>query len=213
MNIMPHGSIKFIETPFNTYSDSNKLKWITQSAQTEYFTGKTGITLTQPQYSVVGNGILRVNRLYDILKDFNYLFFSEDEYDGKYFYCFIKYIKEISTGVCDVYISIDDAQTWFFDGSQYKYLSRNPVVNYKCILPQNVRVKAGSNVQFKAVFSDDKHISQLANFYHAYAVSGITISIDGKLSVDSSVASGTQFVVLAKDKYDETTVSANITVT
>ena len=213
MNIMPRGNIKLIESPFNKYADSNKLKWVTQLPQTEYFNNITGLTLTKLQYSIISNGIIRIDRTYNTLKDYNYLIFSDDTYYNKKFYCFIKNIREISAGVCYIYIAIDEAQTWFFDGSKNKYLSKAPTSEIKSIYPQTVEVIQGGTVNFTAFFSDDKHSSSLAEFYHGFSVEGIDISIDGKLTVDLSVPLGTTYVVLARDKYDITsTATANITI-
>lgn len=214
MRITPTGTIKLISSPFNKRTDSNKLKWITQSAQKEYFENYQGSTYASGSYTVISDNTIRVNAVYNSISSYNYLTFVDPSYYNKRFYCFITGIKEITSILCEVTFVIDLFQTFQYDGSKSKYMSKIPIGNYKNISPDTLTIKAGSTAQFNAIFCDDKHISTLANFYHAYDVGGINISIDGKLSVASSVESGTAYVVLAKDRYNETvTATANITIT
>lgn len=214
MRISPTSNVKLMTSPFNKRTDSNKLKWITQSAQTEYFNDYVGTVFTPSQYSVVSDGVITINTSYASISSYNYLRFVEPTYYNKQFYCFITGIKEVTSSSCDVSFVIDLFQTFQYDGSKSKYMSKTPLGDFKNITPDTLSIRPGSTAQFSAVFCDDKHISTLANFYHGYAIPGINISLDGKLTVGSTVASGTNYVVLAKDKYDETIMAtANITIT
>lgn len=213
MRISPTSNVKLMTSPFTKRTDSNKLKWLTQNAQTEYFNDYDGTAFTSSQYSVISDGVIRINASYASISAYNYLRFVESTYYNKRFYCFITGIKEVTSTSCDVSFVVDLFQTFQYDGSKSKYMSKTPLGDFKNITPDTLSIRPGSTAQFSAIFCDDKHISTLANFYHAYAITGIDISLDGKLTVDSSVASGTTYVVLAKDRYDETiTATANITI-
>lgn len=214
MRISPNSNVKLMTSPFTKRTDSNKLKWMTQTAQTEYFNDYDGTAFTSSQYSVVSDGVIRINASYASINAYNYLRFTESTYYNKRFYCFITGIKEVTSSSCDVSFVVDLFQTFQYDGSKSKYMSKTPLGDFENITPDTLSIRPGSTAQFSAIFCDDKHISTLANFYHGYGITGINISRDGKLTVDSSVASGTNYVVLAKDRYDETIMAtANITIT
>lgn len=212
MNINPIGNIKLITSPFKKYTDSNKLKWVTQVAQREYFNGVEGTTFTTSQYTITGNGVLSITASYNSIKNYNYIVFQNDNFYAKKFYCFIKNIKQINNSVCEVYFDIDSIQTFAYDGSKTKYLSKNPDVAVSGIFPVAPRVKAGSTIQFRAMFSDDKHITTLVSFRPAGQAVGWTLTSDGKLTIDSTVSAGTIYVVIADDPIYGTTVSTNVTI-
>lgn len=213
MNIMPTGNIKLIETPFDKYTDSNKLKWISQSAQTQYFNNTlSGRVFTNTDYTIIDNGIIRINEEYNDITVYDYLVFNSYNYNNKNFYCFIKNIKKITENSCDVYFDLDGSQTWFYDASINKYLSKTPIGSFITIKPQVSTIPAGSTIQFSVCFTDTKHISQLGYFTLAHGEMGISLTHNGKLTVESSVSSGTIITVRVQDKTSDMTATVDVTV-
>lgn len=219
MKIMPISTIKLITSPFKKKSDSCKLKWVTQKAQREFFDEITGAAFAVSQYTIIDNGVIRINQPYSNLEDYNYLYFSDDRYGNKRFYCFINDIKEISTGICYIYFEIDSIQTWGYDGSRQKYLSKAPTGTIKAIIPETLKLHTGTSqqtLQFSVIFADENHVSTLAEYSRAaYNTGGVHIHIsnDGILTVDPETPAGATFVVLARDVYDSSiSATCNITV-
>lgn len=213
MNIMPTGNIKLIESPFDNYTDSSKLKWITQVAQTQYFNNTVhGMVLSNADYTIIDNGVIRVNEEYGTITEYDYLIFNSTDYYNKNFYCFIKNVKRVTPNTCDVYFNVDGCQTWYFDGSKNKYLSKTPIGTFISIKPQISTIPAGSTVQFSCCFTDTKHISQLGSFLLGHGDQGISLTHNGKLTVASTVASGTLITVLVRDKTSDMSATVNVTI-
>lgn len=212
MRLFPKSTIKLIKAPFDSVVDSAKIKWITQDAQTEFFEQQDGMTLSTLQYNNVSSGVISIATTYESLANYNYMFFQSNAYNNKTFYCFIRSVKQIRSGLCHVHFIIDNTQTWLYDGSQLKYTSNNPESEYKSIIPESLQLPHGSQSQFQANFCDGKHITSFAKYERVYGVEGITISETGKISVSNSVPTGSIYKVLARDPITGKTAEATVTI-
>lgn len=112
--VAPNGTIRFLrDVPLeNDYSNTLYFDTITQ--QEAYFLSLTPVH-TMYQCTRVRNGVIRVNALSDNLLMCNYLMFQNQNFSGKWFYAFINDVRYINNSTSEIYYTIDDIQTWFFD--------------------------------------------------------------------------------------------------
>lgn len=210
---LPKGTLKFLTVPFDKPHKSQKLKWMNQSAQTEYFLNLTGSFFEENEYSLYDiNGGFVVNATYNTIKDYNYFMYRDEDYNNKRFYCFITRIIDNGDDTCTILYNIDTAQTWFYDGSQKRYLSQTPTGNIKIIAPSEVSVKPGDSLKFTAYFADSKHTSTLVEFRALSTVANMSITTDGFLVVKKEASVGTVMTVRAIDLYDNQDVRTTVTV-
>lgn len=115
MYIAPNSIIKVLRgVPLDTTYD-HTIFFLNNSAQYNYFNGKTKYTFLEQSYQRVKRGWIRVGRVADDLYDCNYLMFQNANYGNKWFYAFIKSIEYINNAVCEIEFEIDVMQTWHFN--------------------------------------------------------------------------------------------------
>lgn len=82
------------------------------TAQYNYFAGKTKYTFSGQSYQRVKRGYIRIGMVADNLYDCNYLMFQNTNFGSKWFYAFIKSIEYINNSVSEIEFEIDVMQTW-----------------------------------------------------------------------------------------------------
>lgn len=108
--------------PFdNSYSDVRM--FTSESEQNSYFQGKAIKILNDYSYQRVNYGIqgsprlantIRVDCKADEIMTANYIAFQNKDYNGKWFYCFVKSINYVNDNCSVIEYEIDYYQTWLF---------------------------------------------------------------------------------------------------
>lgn len=90
-------------------------------------TGYTRQTITNHMYQRVGDGVIRVNKAYGEIFDYNYMIFQNSGtmsdgsggtitvpmYTDKWFYAFINKVEYVNEQATNIYYEIDVIQTWY----------------------------------------------------------------------------------------------------
>ena len=97
-------------------SDYNHTLYQTSAtAQYNTFYAYRKYTFTDQSYQRAGKGKLRIARLADDLYDCNYLMFRNTAFGNKWFYAFIDKVEYVNNNASELYYTIDDMQSWYFD--------------------------------------------------------------------------------------------------
>jgi hypothetical protein len=101
--------------PFS--NDYKHTRWFdTQSAQEDYFLGKT-VVHSMPDNTfqkIEGKNFISVNKSIDYLWGTNYVMFQNTTYNTKWFYAFVTKLEYKNPGTTYVHFEIDVLQTWMF---------------------------------------------------------------------------------------------------
>lgn len=135
----PYNFIKLCKVPLNN-SYEHQLVFDGLAFQRTYFENKDYMTVTEFSYvrQPYAHNNVEIKLPYNIeqIRKYNYLFYTNDMYNDKLFYCFIEkynYINESTTGI---EISLDYWQTYMFD-IQYNECYIERATPYDLYLPEN----------------------------------------------------------------------------
>jgi hypothetical protein len=95
----------------NTYE--HQLTFASETAQTNYFLGKSQQTFLDFTYQRE-DATIKVPKSRDSLYSCNYVMYKNKEFGGKWFYGFITKLEYVNPGVTKVHFEIDVFQTWYF---------------------------------------------------------------------------------------------------
>lgn len=114
MYIEPNSTVKLIKNcPIDKdYNDTIYFDNI--QSQVNYFLNLDGLTLNKLQYQRIANGVFRCSLPMASSYDVNYMMFKNTAFENFWFYAFVDRIEYINNGLCYVYFTIDEIQTWFF---------------------------------------------------------------------------------------------------
>ena len=94
----------------------NTLNFANLNAQASYFNSLTQINVSDNDYTYIRkDNKITVNKSYDDIIGYNYLFYTNTGFTTKRYYCFITSIKYVNENTTDIYIETDVIQTWMFD--------------------------------------------------------------------------------------------------
>ena len=113
ISINPNTSIKMVKVPLET-DYKNTFTFSSLSNQTTYFNSLNGISLSQYTY-VRKDQKIRIEKPYDEICSYNYLYYDNNFPSSKRYYCFITKMEYINENATDVYIQVDVMQTYFFN--------------------------------------------------------------------------------------------------
>ena len=113
ISINPNTQIKLVKVPLET-DYKNTFTFSSLSSQSSYFNGLNGISLSNYTY-VRKDQKIRIEKNYDEICNYNYLFYDNNFPSSKRYYCFITRMEYINENATDVYIMVDSMQTYFFD--------------------------------------------------------------------------------------------------
>lgn len=126
ISINPNTSIKLVKVPLET-DYKNTFTFSSLSNQTTYFNSLNGISLSQYTY-VRKDQKIRIEKPYDEICNYNYLYYDNNFPSSKRYYCFITKMEYINENNTDVYIQVDVMQTYFFNITWNKcYVEREHV--------------------------------------------------------------------------------------
>lgn len=113
MTVTPNGDLYLCKTKLeNDYK--NQLTWNNINTQSEYFNGTVQNTFSEYTY-IKKDSTITVGANIDDIIDCNYLFYINNGFTSKRYYCFITgmtYVNENSTRIT---IETDCFQTWYFE--------------------------------------------------------------------------------------------------
>ena len=110
ININPSSTIYFCKTPLEE-DQLNQLNFATQNAQLSYFQSKVERTLTDYTY-VREDSLICVDIPYNEAINYNYLYYRNNTFSNKYWFCFITRVEYVSENTTNVYIKTDVWQTF-----------------------------------------------------------------------------------------------------
>lgn len=96
----------------SNYSDT--LTFATPQAQLDYFAGKVKYTVNNLSPATLQKP-LAVPYVADNLYDCNYIVFQNQNFDSKYFFCFITRVQYINLSTSLIYFEVDVMQTYYFN--------------------------------------------------------------------------------------------------
>lgn len=115
MYIQPSSNIRLLTgVPLeNTYEHT--IYFADETAQRNYFIGKTKHNLTNQTFQRTGRGTARLQLNIGSCYDCNYMMFQNTAFSNKWFYAFITSVEYINNEVTEISFEIDDMQTWYFN--------------------------------------------------------------------------------------------------
>ena len=112
MTINPQGNIYLCKTPLeNDYK--NQLTFSNANSQLNYFNSTIQVTLSNYTY-IKKDNVIKVDKNIDEIIDCNYLFYRNNGFTAKYYYCFITNMEYINENCTAITIETDCFQTWQF---------------------------------------------------------------------------------------------------
>ena len=115
MYIEPNTRIIFLQDCPLDSSYENTIYFDDLTEQYNYFYSLKKHELSNQSYNRIKKGVSRVQLKAEDLYNCNYMMFQNSSFGNKWFYAFITNVEYVSNIVCEVYFTIDDLQTWFFD--------------------------------------------------------------------------------------------------
>lgn len=113
ISITPQGEIYLCKTPLeNDYK--NQLTFSSASAQSTYFTSKIFKTLDNYTY-IKHDNIIKVGFPIDEIIGCNYLFYRNEGFSNKWYYCFITNMEYVNENCTSITFETDVWQTYQFD--------------------------------------------------------------------------------------------------
>ena len=94
----------------------NTLNFSNLAAQTSYFNSLTQINIGNNDYTYVRkDNKITIDKPYDDVIGYNYLYYTNTGFTTKRYYCFITAIRYVNENTTDIYIETDVMQTWMFN--------------------------------------------------------------------------------------------------
>lgn len=94
----------------------NTLNFSNLAAQTSYFNSLTQINIGNSDYTYVRkDNKITIEKPYDDVIGYNYLFYTNTGFTNKRYYCFITHIEYVNENTTNLYIETDVIQTWMFN--------------------------------------------------------------------------------------------------
>lgn len=111
--IIPESEIRLLKCPIEEDS-INQLTFNSVDSQTNYFLSLPYVSLENATY-LRKDKVIRFDKNYDSLLNFNYVMYKNKNYSNKWFYAFITDIEYINDSTTYISIKTDVFQTWQFD--------------------------------------------------------------------------------------------------
>lgn len=113
INISPKGRLYLCKTQLeNDYK--NQLTFTNKEKQQEYFQSKVTNSFSNYTY-IRKDGTIKIEAPIDTIINCNYLFYKNNDFSDKYYYCFITNIEYLSENSSLITFETDVFQTWYFD--------------------------------------------------------------------------------------------------
>lgn len=127
ISVTPSGSIYLCKTPLiNDYK--NQLTFSNAAAQLTYFTSTVNFSFDNYTY-VKKDNVIKVGKNIDEIINCNYLFYRNNGFTSKYYFCFITNMEYINENCTAITIETDCFQTYQFDISYKRCFVEREHVN------------------------------------------------------------------------------------
>lgn len=113
ISVNPQSKIYLCKTPLEK-DYNNQFTFADSTTQLNYFLSKAVVTADDFVYIRKDNKI-KVNKSFDEIATCNYLFYKNQGFTNKYYYCFITKMEYASENSTYIYFETDVYQTWYFD--------------------------------------------------------------------------------------------------
>lgn len=113
ISVTPQGSIYLCKTPLiNDYK--NQLTFSSLTSQLNYFNSRIQKTFDNYTY-IKKDNVIKVGENIDTIINCNYLFYRNNGFTNKYYFCFITHMEYINENCTAITIETDTFQTYQFD--------------------------------------------------------------------------------------------------
>lgn len=182
--INPSTSIYLCDVPIEN-DNKNQITFANANAQYNYFSSKIVRTFDNYTYQRKDETIV-VNAKVDDIRMCNYLFYKNNNFTNKWYYCFINKVEYVSEGSTRIFIETDVFQTWQFD-----IVYRNSFVEREHVnddIAGNHTIPEG--VELGDYVVDNKNYSHSLLFKGFIIASTIDLNDDGLKNVNGDYYNG-----------------------
>ena len=211
ITVTPQGQVYICKTPLeNDYK--NQLTFATKVAQENYFNSTIIKTLDNYTY-IKKDNVIKVGINIDEIIDCNYLFYRNNGFTNKIYYCFITKMEYVNENVTAITIETDCFQTWYFDIRYKKCFVEREHVNDDTIgihtIPEGLEI--GDYVDQPISIDEDSDLNFLTKGGHspyvvlAVSETGLDVAVPSGSRIYNNVYSGLIFLTFpntgAVDQY------------
>jgi hypothetical protein len=188
ITVTPQGQVYICKTPLeNDYK--NQLTFATKVAQENYFNSTIIKTLDNYTY-IKKDNVIKVGINIDEIIDCNYLFYRNNGFTNKIYYCFITKMEYVNENVTAITIETDCFQTWYFDIRYKKCFVEREHVNDDTIglhtIPEGLEI--GDYVDQPIGIDEDSDLNFLTKDGHSpYVVLAVS-----ETGLDDALPSGSR---------------------
>ena len=175
MAITPSTELKLLKNPL-LMNNKNQLTFANAQAQYNYFNSLTKIECDNFSYQRK-DSVIRFPAHIDDILEYNYCMYQNENYTGKWFYCFITNMTYINDNVTEITIATDVFQTWLFDFQIKQSFVEREMINVADDQIGTNRVNEGLETG-EYVVKHSYNISDL-NEYYIIAYVGQSIKVPG----------------------------------
>lgn len=112
--IAPNSDVYLLKCPLEL-DNRNQLTFSNATAQHNYFNGLPKLELGTNFTYQRKDGIIRANKKFDDILEYNYVMYRNNSYSNKWFYAYIDDMEYVNDNMTAIRISTDVFQTWGFD--------------------------------------------------------------------------------------------------
>ena len=211
ITVTPQGQVYICKTPLeNDYK--NQLTFATKVAQENYFNSTIIKTLDNYTY-IKKDNVIKVGINIDEIIDCNYLFYRNNGFTNKIYYCFITKMEYVNENVTAITIETDCFQTWYFDIRYKKCFVEREHVNDDTIgihtIPEGLEI--GDYVDQPIGIDENSDLNFLTKDGHspyvvlAVSETGLDVAVPSGSRIYNNVYSGLIFLTFpstgAVDQY------------
>lgn len=113
-SINPSSNIYLCKTPFEA-DQQNQLTFSTKVNQESYFNGLADKKVFSEYTYVRKDNSIAIELPYDEAIKYNYVYYRNDNFSNKFFYCFITDYEYVNENTTKIFIKTDVYQTWMFE--------------------------------------------------------------------------------------------------
>lgn len=135
MAITPNTNLKLLHVPLQI-DYKNQLTFENQDQQFEYFNSLESLEEEHFSYQRKDN-VIRFPAHIDSLLQYNYVMYQNENYNSKWFYCFITDMRYLNDNCTEISIETDVYQTWCFDISIKESFVEREMINVLDDVPRS----------------------------------------------------------------------------
>lgn len=134
MAIQPDTNLYLLKCPLEL-SNKHQLTFTNKNQQFEYFSNLENLEINRISYQRK-DSVIRYPAHIDLLLEYNYCMYQNDNYSNKWFYAFIVNMEYVNDSMTNIYIKTDVFQTWQFDLIYKQSFIEREMINVSEDLPR-----------------------------------------------------------------------------